>query len=231
MIVFYCPELQKGSCLLVGDEHRHCSLVLRKKTGDPIFVIDGNGHSATGTITSSTKKETSFTVTSIDTAEKPRYKSAVAIAPTKNISRLEWFLEKSTELGIDEIFPVIYDHSERKNIKPERLEKIILSATKQSLRKYKPILHPLQKLDQLKASASYAAYKPTVAHYHPEHTDLQSMLDSEAHQLIFIGPEGDFSQRELDHFSSLGIPMGNLSKHRLRTETAGLLAAMQLSQR
>jgi 16S rRNA (uracil1498-N3)-methyltransferase len=230
MIVFYCPELQKGDCLLTDDEHRHCSLVLRKKAGDTIYVIDGKGNAATGTIISSNKKQTNFTVEQIDSVERAGSKLAIAIAPTKNISRIEWFLEKATEIGIDEFFPVIYDHSERKNIKPERLEKIILSATKQSLRKYKPILHPLSKLTPLLSDNNISSYNCTVAHYKEAQSSLTSFLESSSDQLVFIGPEGDFSPAELAQFSEQGFPTANLSKNRLRTETAGLIAAMQLVQ-
>jgi len=147
----------------------------------------------------------------------------MAIAPTKNIDRFEWFLEKCTEIGIDEITPLLSEHSERKVIKPERLEKILVSAMKQSVKAYLPKLNELTLLnDFLKHETSADKF---IAHCNPgDKNHLKNIIQPKQDALILIGPEGDFSVDEVEAAKEHGFAEISLGEARLRTETAGVVA-------
>lgn len=228
MIVFYSSDLSQNEAALVGDEHKHCIRVLRHKLGDTVHLMDGKGTKALGRIKSIDKLTCDLDLLEKDTSKEPEVKRSIAIAPTKNNTRLEWFLEKSTEIGITDIYPVVFNRSERKKLKMERLEKIILSATKQSLRYYKPTLHALQPfpkwIDQLKSEHD----QRFIAHYSDDNPLLRDACDQSKSSLVLIGPEGDFSQEEILLSLEKQFISVNLSRNRLRTETAGLVALQQL---
>jgi len=160
--------------------------------------------------------------------EKPEYLLTIAIAPTKNIDRLEWFLEKTTEIGIAEIIPFLSEHSERKVIKGDRLEKVILAAAKQSIKAYLPKLAEMQKFDEL-VKQQFDSQK-FIAHCNSWDLPLlKKELRLRENALILIGPEGDFSPREVELALANGFKEISLGKSRLRTETAGVIACHTVS--
>ncbi len=221
MQLFYCPEILEDSFYLNSEESKHCIKVLRKNEGDLINLIDGIGSFYEVRITIASQKKVHFKIVKNWKEEARNYKLHIAIAPTKNNDRLEWFLEKATEIGIDEITPIICHHSERKVVKEERLNKIIISATKQSLKSKIPILHPAISLKQLVLLNH--TNNCLIAHCEDnEKTSLQSLVTKNT--LILIGPEGDFSTTEIDLALANSFTPITLGNSRLRTETAGLVA-------
>lgn len=221
MQLFYCPEILEDSYYLNSEESKHCIKVLRKNEGDLINLIDGIGSFYEVRITIASQKKVHFEIVKSWKEEARNYKLHIAIAPTKNNDRLEWFLEKATEIGIDEITPIICHHSERKVVKEERLNKIIISATKQSLKSKIPILHPTISLKQLVLVNH--TNNCLIAHCEDnEKTSLQTVVTKNT--LILIGPEGDFSTTEIDLALANSFTPITLGNSRLRTETAGLVA-------
>ena len=221
MQLFYCPEVFEGSCYLSNEESRHCVKVLRKQEGDVIHLIDGKGSFYEVEITVASQKKVLFDIVK-QWSEAPRsYSLHIAIAPTKNNDRYEWFLEKATEIGVDEITPVVCAHSERKVIKQERMEKIILSATKQSLKAKLPTLNPAISFKEFFAKEHLSDC--FIAHCEEQDkTSLQSIVSDNS--LILIGPEGDFSSKEINVALIHNFKPVSLGSSRLRTETAGIVA-------
>jgi len=223
MSLFYVPNLSFGS-VLSEEESQHAVKVLRLQTGDAITVIDGAGGFYKAVITNPHHKHCTFEITeTILEFGKLNYKLHIAIAPTKNIERLEWFIEKATEIGIDEITPIVCRFSERKIVKEERLEKIIISAAKQSLKAFFPKLNPLCTFDEL--MNNHQASQKFIAHcYEEDKKLLQNEIRKSSDVLILIGPEGDFSKEEVQKAIALGFVPVSLGSSRLRTETAGVVA-------
>jgi 16S rRNA (uracil1498-N3)-methyltransferase len=223
MALFYVPNLASGN-VLPEEESQHAVKVLRLQVGDAIVVVDGVGGFYNARITNPHHKHCGFEITeTILEYGKRDYKLHIAIAPTKNIERLEWFIEKATEIGIDEITPVICRFSERKIVKEERLEKIIVSAAKQSVKAYFPQLNPLCTFDEL--MKKHSASQKFIAHcYEEDKRLLQTEISKSKDVLILIGPEGDFSKEEVQKAISLGFVPVSLGNSRLRTETAGVVA-------
>jgi len=228
MIVFYTSEIDGKMATLKGDECIHCSKVLRKKIDDEVFVTDGQGRLFSGIIGQISKKEVVITLTS-ELANQPKsHKKSIAIAPTKNIDRFEWFLEKSTEIGITDIYPFLSSRSERKVIKPERLEKIIISAMKQSKNFHKPTLHPISPIHQLLTN-DFADQSKFIAHCMDPKSALQKRYTSGSNAIVLIGPEGDFTKEEVDMAKNHNWEEISLGNSRLRTETAGIVACHLLN--
>jgi 16S rRNA (uracil1498-N3)-methyltransferase len=223
MALFYVPNLSSGT-VLPEEESQHAVKVLRLQVGAEISVVDGVGGFYKARITNPHPKHCGFEIVESKTDfGKRNYKLHIAIAPTKNIERLEWFIEKATEIGIDEITPVVCRFSERKIIKEERLEKIIVSAAKQSLKAFFPKLNPLCSFDEL--LKKYNASQKFIAHCYEENKQLlQTGVNKMSDVLILIGPEGDFSKEEVQKAISLGFVPVSLGESRLRTETAGVVA-------
>ena len=159
---------------------------------------------------------------------KRNYKLHIAIAPTKNIERFEWFIEKATEIGIDEITPIVCRFSERKIIKPERLERIINSAAKQSVKAFFPTLNPLCTFDEL-LQQSHAKGKFIAHCYDGDKKLLKKAIAGCDDMLILIGPEGDFSKDEIEKATHAGYKQVTLGDSRLRTETAGIMACATIA--
>jgi len=209
---------------LSAEESFHCVKVLRKKVGDSIHLTDGIGNLYEGKIIVSNLKQCTILVQSC-TAEYGKSKTHlhIAVAPTKNMDRFEWFLEKATEIGVQEITPILCEHSERTNIRIDRLQKIILSAAKQSIKTYLPILNEAIKFNTF-IKKDYAGSKFIC--YVEERQDIQ--LKNEyvkgSDALILIGPEGDFSKQEIELAKQLNYSMVSLGNSRLRTETAAVVA-------
>ncbi len=224
MKLFYTPDISSDIYTLNEKESKHCTKVLRLKTNDIIYLTDGKGNLFKTKIIDDNNKKCSVKI--IETQKnynKQNYYLHIAIAPTKNIERFEWFLEKATEIGINEITPLLTDNSERKIIKPERLEKKITSAIKQSLKAYCPKLNKLTKFNDF--ITNHNNTNKFIAHCYSEKlTHLKNINKNLKNVTILIGPEGDFSLNEIKLAKTNNYTEITLGKSRLRTETAGIVA-------
>jgi 16S rRNA (uracil1498-N3)-methyltransferase len=227
MHVFYTPDISADTYTLNEEESKHCSKVLRLVVDDEIVLIDGVGGWYDAKIVEVTKKSVFLKVIKVtrDFGKRNHYLH-IAIAPTKNIDRLEWFLEKATEIGIDEVSLIICDRSERKIVKEERLEKVITSAVKQSLTAYHPKINIAQSFNDF-MKQEFNGFK-FIAHCMEGEKQYLNQL-SQPHQtyIILIGPEGDFSPEELQIALQKGYNPVTLGDTRLRTETAALAACFE----
>ncbi len=223
MYLFYTPHIAVSHCLS-EEESAHCVRVLRYTLGDEILLTDGQGTTYTARITNPHPKHCEFEILSSEKqAPNHAFRLHIAIAPTKNVERLEWMVEKCTEIGVDEITPILCRFSERKQLRTDRLEKIILSAAKQSLTPYLPKLNELTPYDELIRRAT--EQDRFIAHcYKNEKRELKDLIRKGNSVLVLIGPEGDFSEQEVQDALSLGFLPVSLGNSRLRTETAGVVA-------
>ena len=223
MQLFYCPDLKGSTHLLNEEESKHIIRVLRLKNGDFIHLTDGKGGLFKAELIDDHPKRCTVQIVESKTEYGKRdYKLNMAVAPTKNISRYEWFLEKATEFGIDEITPIICEHSERKEVKNQRLEKVIISAVKQSLKAYVPTLKQSQKFkDFVKQEFSGQKF---IAYCEGKPKHLKELYKAKSDVLILIGPEGDFSPEEVKLAQANGFDIISLGESRLRTETAAIAA-------
>lgn len=205
------------------EESRHISKVLRKKTGDAITVTNGKGLEWKGEITMLDTRNTLATKTATIFHKKAKSNLHIAIAPTKSNDRIEWFLEKATEIGITHITPILCNHSERRNIKSERFEKILIGALKQSNQFHLPKLNSLTYFSDF--VSSYSADNKFIAHCREGNkSNLSSYNSLSKDVLILIGPEGDFSREEVELAMENDFLPIALGSQRLRTETAGIVA-------
>ena len=231
MELFFSRDIDGSVCRLDADESAHCVKVLRHREGDDIHVIDGERTLYTCRILSASSKEVEAQVTGVerDWGSHP-YRLRMAVCPTKNTDRYEWFAEKATEFGVDVITPVIGDHSERKVFKTERLKRILLSASKQSLKGAVPQVDealPLRDLIRSYASND-SVLKLICCCYEGEERrmSIESVLSEypNPEMVVLIGPEGDFSREEVALALECGFRPVHLGPSRLRTETAALAA-------
>jgi 16S rRNA (uracil1498-N3)-methyltransferase len=231
MQLFYTPDINPSHphYLLNEEESKHCVRVLRLENGAEVQLIDGRGGLYVARIQDAHPKRTVLQIVSvINEFGKRNHYLHIAIAPTKNIERIEWFLEKATEIGIDEITPIICQRSERKEVKTERLNKIITSAIKQSLKAYHPILNEALSYPQF-LHKSFTGQK-FIAHCEPgEKIAIQSDLKRNGSYLILIGPEGDFTTPEIELALERDYKGITLGESRLRTETAALEACFEVN--
>lgn len=227
MHLFYVPDIQSG--FLPEDESRHAVKVLRLQSGSTIAIVDGVGGYHTAEITLAHPAKCGFQIVeSVLEVGKRNYRLHIAMAPTKNIERFEWFIEKATEIGIDSVIPLLCHHSERKVIKHERLEKVIVSAAKQSLKAYFPVLRPLTTFNDL--LKEFQHFDVFIAHcYESTKTHLRDVIKTTEDILILIGPEGDFSRDEVEKAIAAGAVPVSLGESRLRTETAGVMACSAIA--
>lgn len=223
MIQFHAPDITETGILPESDS-AHCIRVLRRNVGDEVWVVDGVGHRYRCRIIDAHPKRTRLEI--CETIVIPRVWPAditLAIAPTKNMDRMEWLVEKLTEIGIDRIIPLRCEHSERKEIKPERLEKIAVSAMKQSLKALLPQIDPMTDIRDFiardKSEQKFIAYcDPEI----PRSLLSQAYTPGKSASLM-IGPEGDFSPGEILLALDAGYRPASLGDNRLRTETAALV--------
>ncbi len=229
MHIFYSPGISADYTFLDESESRHCINVLRLSKKDTIQIIDGKGGLYFAEITDPNPRRCGFRVIeSVKDYGKRNYTLHVAIAPTKNINRFEWFLEKATEVGIDEITPLQCQRSERKILKMERLEKVILSAMKQAGRAFRPTLHHITPVDKF-LNSDFTG-KRFIAHCAGEKKlVLKDRYLPGENALIMIGPEGDFSPEEIEAAKGKKMQEISLGPGRLRTETAGLIACFTIN--
>ena len=224
MQLFYSTNIQSNHLVLEGEEARHVQ-VLRKQPGDKLHVVNGQGTLFTTKLDEVEKKRCILAITKrVEEYQKSAFRLGIAIAPTKNIARLEWFLEKCTEIGISDVFPVLCDHSERKHIRPDRLEKILIAAMKQSLKAYLPRLHPLVKFSDWVQSNLEWDQKMIGHCIESKKVGIPQIYQPGHDVLLLIGPEGDFSPEEVAISVQNGFEPVHLGPHRLRTETAGVVA-------
>jgi 16S rRNA (uracil1498-N3)-methyltransferase len=231
MQLFYTTTLKSNLAYFDEEETRHLH-VLRKRVGDTVHFTDGLGNLYESEIIELGKRQviTSITKTFEEYKKRP-YSVHIAIAPPKNIDRLEWFLEKATEIGIDEITPLLCHRSERTRLRLDRLNGILISAMKQSLQAKLPILHDLTDYDTfLKKNTPNLATQNYIAHcdYNNPKQLQHSYLKGSA-TCILIGPEGDFTQEEVNEALHLGFEGISLGVNRLRTETAALVTVNQIA--
>jgi 16S rRNA (uracil1498-N3)-methyltransferase len=221
--LFYQPQVAQGILHLDPDESRHVVKVLRKKQGDRITLTDGKGTFYEVTINDPDLRECTFVINKKFQEHPKNFIVHIAISPTKNADRIEWFVEKAVELGIDEITLLECDHTERQHLKIDRLEKMAISAMKQSLKAKLPIIHPLTSFRNLVQTAR--AVEKYIAHVDNENPNqLKNLITAGSSYLVLIGPEGDFSNEELTLAEHQGFKKISLGPSRLRTETAGLAA-------
>jgi 16S rRNA (uracil1498-N3)-methyltransferase len=233
MTVFYAPEVAFNN-VLPKEESQHAIKVLRLKKGDKIVIVDGKGNGYLAEILFPDSNHCEFEILeTLPDEGNIDYHLHIAIAPTKNVERFEWFVEKATEIGIHEITPIICKFSERKMIKPERLEKIVISACKQSMRAQFPVVHSLCSFQEV--LTTYSAQQKFIAHCYTDQimkefdcvrkrNFLKNLIEPSTKIFILIGPEGDFSIDEVKTAIEKGFDPVSLGVGRLRTETAGIVA-------
>jgi len=231
MQLFYTPDIDiaSSSWALSEEESKHCIRVLRLQNGDQIDLIDGKGNFYKAAIADAHPKRTLLKILSVEQdTNKRNHFLHIAVAPTKNIERLEWFLEKATEIGIDEISLIICQRSERKDVKTDRLNKIITSAIKQSIKAWHPVLNEPVAFSKL-VSTQFEGQK-FIAHCEPgQKFDLKEEVKPNGKYLVLIGPEGDFAPKEIEDAQKNGFKAITLGKSRLRTETAALEACFEIN--
>lgn len=224
MHLFYTPDLQDDTYRLNEEESKHCVRVLRLVEGNTLYLVNGKGLFCEAVIIAAHPKACMLKV--VDKKQgygKRDYRLTIAVSPTKNIDRYEWFLEKATEIGIDDVIPLISRYSERKEIKPERLVKVMISAIKQSIKAFLPNLQPLQSFRMVVKSPFEG--QRFIAHCNEgEKVLLRDVVEKGKDVLVLIGPEGDFSNEEVESAIMEGFIPVSLGDSRLRTETAALVA-------
>jgi 16S rRNA (uracil1498-N3)-methyltransferase len=215
--------------ILNEEESFHCAKVLRKKTGDTVHLIDGKGNFYEGNLEVVSERKCIARISAGPRAQARRnYYLHLAVAPTKQIERIEWLVEKAVEIGVDEISFFIAKHSERKVLKTDRIRKISESAVKQSLQAFIPKVNEMISFEDLINSAKND--QMLIAHcFEHDRSPLQTIHFSEKSTIILIGPEGDFTQQELDTALKNNFEPVSLGQNRLRTETAALYACFTAS--
>lgn len=231
MQLFYAPEISLPRYTLNEEESKHCIRVLRMSLGDELHLTDGRGTLyRCKVVDDNVKRCTVEVVETIEEYQKPSYNLTMAVAPTKNIERFEWFLEKATEIGVSEVYPIVTEHSERRQIKLDREQKVVTAAVKQSLKAYHPTLHDLTPVKQVIAMPFEG--QKFIAHCNStlgEREYLGSLIKKGGNTLILIGPEGDFSPEEITFALRNGFTAISLGRERLRTETAAVVATVVTS--
>lgn len=228
MHLFYIPGIHSPKIQLSEDESKHALRVLRLGQGDLVGLVDGIGGKYEAFIAEAHPKRCLLQITShVQNWGYRPYKIKIAVAPTKNLDRIEWFVEKATEIGIDAITFLLCERSERKTINLDRLEKIVVSAMKQSVKAYKPIL---QEMILFKDFVSDLAGAETyIAHLEEHEQKPLHQIKPSASSCVLIGPEGDFTPQEIALAFAAGIKPVTLGSSRLRTETAALAACYTLN--
>lgn len=224
MHLFYYPQIDNEIFTLNKTESSHCVRVLRLKAGDFIHLTDGKGRLCKAQIVTPDKNKCVTRI--VDAAEMPKerdYSLLIAIAPTKNQERFEWFLEKATEIGTDFFIPLICKNSERKTIKTDRLQRVIAAAMKQSLKYWMPQLAPVTSFREL-VTRKFNGSVFIATKMEPGTMHLGSHSSNKSDILVLIGPEGDFDPEEINLARQNGFIPVSLGESRLRTETAGVVA-------
>lgn len=226
MNLFYDADIEKDDCdfLLNETESHHALRVMRMKTGEKLWVVNGKGFLFETIILESQAKKCRLQIQKVDFENPSKKEVHIAVAPTKNMDRNEWFAEKATEIGITEISWILCDNSERKVLKTDRIGKVVLAAMKQSNRLYLPKVNEMISLKEFIQTHSNGV----VAHCYEDEPkkELKDFFQSQNFPIL-IGPEGDFSRKEVSMLKESGYNGISLGNNRLRTETAALVACMQ----
>jgi 16S rRNA (uracil1498-N3)-methyltransferase len=224
MNLFYAPDIIEPYYQLTREESKHLIRVLRYKVGDEVHFTDGKGYFYTCRIIDASPKHCKVEVVNKqEGSDYRKFKLWIGVAPTKNISRFEWFLEKATEIGIDTIIPFVSFHSERKEIKPDRLNRVITAAVKQSLKSFHPKLEKLMSFKEM-IDLPFDGDKFIAFIDDGVTLELSKAYRSGENAFVLIGPEGDFSPEEVKAAKEKGFVPVKLGPSRLRTETAAVTA-------
>jgi 16S rRNA (uracil1498-N3)-methyltransferase len=227
---FYIPSIdpEDGIVVLDEDNSRHAISVLRMEAGEGLHLTDGKGSLLTAVIEDPHKKKCRLLVTGTEHAPAPARKTAIGISLVKNPVRLEWFLEKATEIGISDIFLLLCTRTEKQHFRADRMHNVMVSALLQSRQTWLPVLHGPLQFEQLVANAGYN--QPFIAHCieNDKKSLAGGIISTVSSQLVLIGPEGDFTPAEITHALENGFIPVSLGDTRLRTETAGMVAAVLL---
>jgi 16S rRNA (uracil1498-N3)-methyltransferase len=229
MQVFYAPDIKGNTYILDEKESRHIVRVMRMSKGAPVMLIDGFGNLYNGIITDPDPKRCKISVTGVTREfEERNYRIHLAVSPLKNAERFEWMIEKIVEIGIDEITPLISHHTEKTGIREERITNIVISAMKQSLKARKPVLNSPAHFDEFIASVN--SHVKLVAHCNSsvDRAKITEACPPGEDVTIMIGPEGDFSEKEIKDATKYGFISIHLGNSRLRTETAGIAACLSV---
>jgi 16S rRNA (uracil1498-N3)-methyltransferase len=220
--MFYTETIENEICVLNSEESKHCIGVLRHHSGDIVDVFSRTGEIYTAKIINDSQKKCVLSI--IDA--KPVYRRPeflhIAIAPPKNPERFEWFVEKAVEIGVEEITPLFSEHSERRVLNMERIDKIVVAAMKQSLNlNFPKINHPVEYKDFMRLKSKETK---CIAYCEEKTISFAETIASGKPTLTMIGPEGDFSKQEVETAISKGFIPVSLGRNRLRTETAGVVS-------
>jgi len=229
MELFFADRILENQIFLDEEESIHCVKVMRHKVGDELMVTDGKGKLFKTKLVSENKKHCMLEIIQIEKEESsPSPSIHIAIAPTKNIDRFEWFLEKASEIGVTEISPIISQRSERDKIKHDRLNKILISSMKQSLHLWLPRLNELSTFKSIiNHQSSIVNHQKFIAHCQSQNLpSLKSLYQPKKSVPILVGPEGDFTREEVTLAEENGFVSVSLGEARLRTETAGIVALL-----
>ncbi len=230
MQLFFQENISPPLVTLEADESKHLSRVLRKKSGDQVFITNGKGELFDCVVVEADPKKATLRVLTSSLIPQDTFHIHLAIAPTKSPDRMEWMVEKITEIGFHEMTLLESMNSERSYLKTDRLHKKIISACKQSLSYRIPLVHETRKLSELVKSEEFSSHQKFIAFVDEEHQNhLLDLAEPNQNYLILIGPEGDFAPEEIELSISQGLLPVSLGSRRLRTETAGL-AAIQMLQ-
>ncbi len=227
MQLFFVENIESDLYTLPEDESKHCVRVLRKAEGDYIHLTDGCGTMAKARIVDAHPKRCQVEIEEriANYGQRP-FAMHLAVAPTKNTARMEWLIEKAVEIGVDYITFLVCDHSERVTLNIDRLDKIAISAMKQSLKAFKPVLQVAKYQDFILQSDHFCGHK-LIAHCDgDDRMPIQQVLEPRKNVMILIGPEGDFSDREVSMAISHHFVAVTLGESRLRTETAALFGVV-----
>ncbi|GAB3805752.1 16S rRNA (uracil(1498)-N(3))-methyltransferase [Spirosoma humi] len=231
MHLFYQPDIVPNEPvqLLTEEDSRHAIKTLRLTVGDSIAVTDGRGNRHLALIHAADARRCTFRIADTQTTPPRPFSIRICVAPTKNIDRIEWFIEKAVEIGIERVSFFFGQHSERRVLKLERLEKIAVAAMKQSLQSYLPRLdEPLPFGELVKTIGEEQRF---IAHLPADELpqNLMKQATAAGQYAVLIGPEGDFSDKEIQQAIAAGFQMATLGPNRLRTETAALVACHTLT--
>ena len=226
---FYIPSVSGDTCQLDDEESKHCVRVLRLKENDAVEITDGKGNLFNAVIENAHPKACVLRITEHHKESPPTWELIIAVAPTRNMVRMEWLIEKLTEIGFSKFIPVECQTSERRVIKMERLNKIAIESMKQSGRVYLPQIEELISFEELIKNYSQFKGQKFIPHcIDSEKKTLSSSYKKEENALVLIGPEGDFTREEIEIAIQNGFIPVSLNEKTLRTETAALSAAISL---
>lgn len=228
---FYIDTVSTDNVVLNEETSKHIVQVLRMQNGEQLQLTDGKGNLFTCEITDNNRKRCTVRINQTNNEQRITDNITIAISLLKNSSRFEWFLEKATEIGVTEIIPFVCERTEKTAFKQERMNSILISAMLQSQQTFLPLLHQPIKFNQL-LSKQFANTSKYIAHCEDENNKEQlstKLLNSPASKLILIGPEGDFTKQEIELALQKNFIPVSLGTTRLRTETAGIVAATLLS--